>query len=58
MRLSPEASKDTAFKILAMKDDILAVSIIDAKMNVLPAVSKDDFKKDFWNILRGRDRYG
>ena len=51
MRLSPEASKDTAFKILAMKDDILAVSIIDTKRNVLPDVSKDAFKKDFSSIF-------
>ncbi|MDP9015942.1 MAG: hypothetical protein M3M87_04195 [Thermoproteota archaeon] len=46
-----------AYKILAMKDDILSVSIIDTKGNILATASKDVFKEDFGIASEG-DSYG
>lgn len=57
VRFSADVSKNIAYKILAMKDDILSVSIIDTKGNILATASKDAFKEDFGIASEG-DSYG
>ena len=57
VRFSTEVSKNIAYKILAMKDDILSVSIIDTKGNILATASKYAFKEDFGIASEG-DSYG
>lgn len=47
VRFSADVSINIAYKILAMKDDILSVSIIDTKGSILSTASKDAFKEDF-----------
>ena len=54
VRFPAYVSKNIAYKILAMKDDILSVSIIDTKGNILATASKDAFKEDFGIGFRGR----
>ena len=43
VRFSVDVSKNIAYKILAMKDGILSVSIMDTKGNILATASKDAF---------------
>lgn len=57
VRLSANVSKNIAYEILAMKDDMLSVSIIDTKGDLLATVSKDAFKEDFGIASEG-DSYG
>jgi hypothetical protein len=43
--------------ILSTNDEILAISIIDMKGNILAAKSKESFKEDF-GVTRDGDKYG
>ena len=52
MRFSADVSKNMAYKILAMKDDILSVSIIDTKGNILATASKDVLRKILESLQR------
>ena len=57
VRFTADVSKNIAYKILAMKDDILSLSILDTKGNILATASKDAFKEDFGIASEG-DSYG
>jgi hypothetical protein len=46
-----------AHNILSTNDEILAISIIDKKGNILAAISKESFKEAF-GVSREGDKYG
>jgi hypothetical protein len=45
------------YDILSTNDEILAISIIDKKGNILAAISKESFKEAF-GVIREGDKYG
>ena len=47
MRIASSISEKIANEILTTNDDILSISIIDKKGNILAAISKESFKEDF-----------
>jgi hypothetical protein len=46
-----------AYNILSMNQEILSISIMDTKGNILAATSKDSFKEAF-GVTRNGDKYG
>jgi hypothetical protein len=46
-----------AHDILSMNQEILSISIMDTKGNILAAISKDSFKEAF-GVTRDGDKYG
>jgi hypothetical protein len=46
-----------AYEILSTNDEILALSIMDMRGNIIAATSKESFKEDF-GVSREGDKYG
>ncbi len=46
-----------AYEILSTNDEILAISIMDMRGNIIAATSKESFKEDF-GVSREGDKYG
>ncbi|MDQ5875821.1 MAG: hypothetical protein M3288_03160 [Thermoproteota archaeon] len=57
MAINPTVAQRIAYDILSMNDEILAISIMDTKGNILAATSKDSFKEAF-GVTRDGDKYG
>jgi hypothetical protein len=57
MAVTSSAAERIANDILSTNDEILAISIIDKKGNILAAKSKESFKKAFRVTVDG-DKYG
>jgi hypothetical protein len=57
MGVTPNAAKRTVDEILFSNDEILAISIIDMRGNILAARSKESFKESF-GVTRDGDKYG
>jgi hypothetical protein len=55
--ISSSAAKRIVDEILLTSDEILAISVIDKKGNILAAKSKESFKKAF-GVTEDGDRYG
>jgi hypothetical protein len=55
--ISSSAAKRIVDEILFTSDEILAISVIDKKGNILAAKSKESFKKAF-GVTEDGDRYG
>jgi hypothetical protein len=55
--INPTVAQRIAYDILSMNDEILAISIMDTKGNILAATSKDSFKEAF-GVTRDGDKYG
>jgi hypothetical protein len=55
--VSSTVAQRIAHDILSTNDDILAISIIDKKGNILSAISKESFKEAF-GVSREGDKYG
>jgi hypothetical protein len=57
MAVSSTVAQRIAHDILSTNGDILAISIIDKKGNILAAISKESFKEAF-GVSREGDKYG
>ncbi len=57
MSVNSTVAQRIAYDILSMNDEILAISIMDMRGNVLTATSKDSFKEAF-GVTRNGDKYG
>jgi len=57
MVVTSSAAERIADDVLSSNDEILALSIIDMKGNILAAKSKESFKKAF-RVTVDRDKYG
>ena len=57
MAINSSVAQRIAHDILSMNDEILAISIMDTKGNILDATSKDSFKEAF-GVTRDGDKYG
>jgi hypothetical protein len=57
MVVTSSAAQRIADDVLSSNDEILALSIIDMKGNILAAKSKESFKKAFTVTVNG-DKYG
>ncbi|HEX5977080.1 MAG TPA: hypothetical protein VFY68_07370, partial [Nitrososphaeraceae archaeon] len=57
MVVSSNAAKRIVDDILLTSDEILAISVIDKKGNILAAKSKESFKEAF-RVTEDGDRYG
>jgi hypothetical protein len=55
--INPTVAQRIAYDILSMNQEILAISIMDTKGNILAATSKDSFKEAF-GVTRDGDKYG
>ena len=55
--VTPTIAQRIAYDILSTNDEILAISIMDTKGNILGATSKDSFKEAF-GVTRNGDKYG
>jgi hypothetical protein len=55
--ITSNAAENIADNILSTNDEILAISVIDKKGNILAAKSKESFKKAF-KVNAGGDKYG
>jgi hypothetical protein len=55
--ISSSVAQRIAYNILAMNQEILSISIMDTKGNILAATSKDSFKEAF-GVTRNGDKYG
>jgi hypothetical protein len=55
--ITPNAAERIAYCILSANDEILAISIMDTRGNILAAISKDSFKEAF-RLTRNGDKYG
>jgi hypothetical protein len=57
MVVTSSAAERIADEVLSSNDEILAISIIDMKGNILAAKSKESFKKAF-RVAADGDKYG
>jgi hypothetical protein len=55
--INSNAAERIAYGILSANDEILAISIMDTRGNILAAISKDSFKEAF-RVTRNGDKYG
>jgi hypothetical protein len=55
--INPTVAQRIAYDILSMNQEILAISIMDTKGNILAATSKDSFIEAF-GVTRDGDKYG
>src|ERR671919_506575 len=55
--INSNAAERIAYGILSANDEILAISIMDTRGNILAAISKDSFKEAF-KLTRDGDKYG
>jgi hypothetical protein len=55
--ITSNAAERIAYGILSTNDEILAISIMDTRGNILAAISKDSFKEAF-KLTRNGDKYG
>ena len=55
--LTPRQAEQIAYDILSTNDEVLAISIMDTRGNILAAISKDSFKEAF-RVTRDGDKYG
>jgi hypothetical protein len=55
--ITSNAAERIAYDILSTNDEILAISIMDTRGNILAAISKDSFREAF-RITRNGDKYG
>ena len=57
MAINSTVAQRMAYDILSMNQEILSISIMDTKGNILAATSKDSFKEAF-GVTRNGDKYG
>ena len=57
MAINSTVAQRIAHDILSMNQEILSISIMDTKGNILAAISKDSFKEAF-GVTRNGDKYG
>jgi hypothetical protein len=57
VRLTPNKAEKIADDILSANEEMLAISIMDMRGNILAAKSKEFFKQAF-GVTRNGDRYG
>lgn len=57
MAVTSSVTQRIAYDILYTNDEILAISIMNKKGNILAAISKESFKEDF-GVSRDGERYG
>lgn len=57
MAINSTVAQRIAHDILSMNQEILSISIMDTKGNILAATSKDSFKEAF-RVTRNGDKYG
>jgi hypothetical protein len=55
--INSNAAERIAYGILSANDEVLAISIMDTRGNILAAISKDSFKEAF-KLTRDGDKYG
>jgi hypothetical protein len=55
--INSSVAQRIAYNILSLNQEILAISIMDTKGNILAATSKDSFKEAF-GVTRDGDKYG
>jgi hypothetical protein len=55
--ITSNAAERIAYGILSANNEILAISIMDTRGNILAAISKDSFKEAF-RLTRNGDKYG
>jgi hypothetical protein len=57
MAVPSTIARRIAYEILSTNDEILAISIMDMRGNIIAATSKESFKEDF-GVSREGDKYG
>ena len=57
MAVPSTIARRIAYEILSTNDEILALSIMDMRGNIIAATSKESFKEDF-GVSREGDKYG
>jgi hypothetical protein len=57
MAVTSSAAQRIAYDILSTNDEMLAISIMDMRGNILAAISKESFKEAF-GVTRDGDKYG
>jgi hypothetical protein len=57
MAVNSSVAQRIAYDILSTNDEILAISIMDMRGNILAAISKESFKQAF-GVTRDEDKYG
>jgi hypothetical protein len=57
MAVPSTIARRLAYEILSTNDEILAISIMDMRGNIIAATSKESFKEDF-GVSREGDKYG
>jgi hypothetical protein len=57
MAVTSSVAQRIAYDILSTNDEILAISIMDTRGNILAAISKESFKETF-GVTRDGDKYG
>lgn len=57
MAVTSSVAQRIAYDILYTNNEILAISIMNKKGNILAAISKESFKEDF-GVSRDGERYG
>src|SRR5215207_814386 len=57
MAVTSSVGQRRAYDILSREDEMLAISIMDMRGNILAAISKESFKEAF-GVTRDGDKYG
>jgi hypothetical protein len=57
MAVTSSVAQRIAYDVLSTNDEILAISIMDTRGNILAAISKESFKETF-GVTRDGDKYG
>ena len=58
MAVISSVAQRIAYDILSTNDEILAISIMDTRGNILAAISKESFKEQAFGVARDGDKYG
>lgn len=58
MAVISSVAQRIAYDILSTNDEILAISIMDMRGNILAAISKESFKEQAFEVTRDGDKYG
>jgi hypothetical protein len=58
MALNSSVAQRVSDDILSANDEILAISIMDMRGNILAAKSKESFKEQAFGVARDGDKYG
>ena len=58
MALNSSVAQRVSDDILSANDEILAISIMDMRGNILAAISKESFKEQAFGVARDGDKYG